>query len=83
MTSYDAREIALKWATRLGVGFHPDTYGGDYEPPLSPDEVDEYEDDMETLFSLCGDRVDPYKVCLDAMQRAGLPVDRGEPRDTY
>ena len=44
---YDASEIALKWATRLGVGFHPDTYGGDYEPPLSPEEVDEYEDDMD------------------------------------
>ena len=47
MTANDASEIALKWATRLGIGFHPDTYGGDYEPPLSPEEVDEYEDDMD------------------------------------
>ena len=51
MTANDASEIALKWATRLGIGFHPDTYGGDYEPPLSPEEVDEYEDDMGRLFS--------------------------------
>jgi hypothetical protein len=35
---------------------------------------------MEMLFSLCGgDQVDPYKVCLDAMRQAGLPV---EPRGT-
>ena len=54
MTAHDTSEIALKWATRLGVEFHPDIYGGDYEPPLSPTEVDEYEDDMEILFSLCG-----------------------------
>ena len=76
---YDASEIALKWATRLGVGFHPDTYGGDYEPPLSPTEVDEYEDDMERLFSLCGEDIDPCEVCLDAMRRAGLPADGTEP----
>jgi hypothetical protein len=76
MSGYDVSEIALKWVTRLGVEFHPDTYGGDYEPPLSPTDVDEYEDDMEILFSLCSDQVDPYEVCLDAMRRAGLPVDR-------
>ena len=64
---------------RLGIGFHPDTYGGDYEPPLSPEEVDEYEEDMERLFSLCGgDQVDPCEVCLHAMRRAGLPVDGTE-----
>ena len=80
MSGYDASEIALKWVTRLGVEFHPDTYGGDYEPPLSPADVDEYEDDMELLFSLCGgDQVDPYEVCLGAMRRAGLTVDGTEP----
>jgi hypothetical protein len=76
---YDVSEIALKWATRLGGGFHPDTYGGDYEPPLSPEEVDEYEDDMRRLISLCGEDIDPREVCLDAMRRAGLPVDGTEP----
>jgi len=52
VSGYDVSEIALKWATRLGVEFHPEIYGGDYEPPLSPTEVEEYEDDMEMLFSL-------------------------------
>jgi len=75
MTANDASEIALKWATRLGIGFHPDSYGGDYEPPLSPEEVDDYEGDMGRLFSLCGEDIDPCEVCLDAMRRAGLPVD--------
>ena len=35
MTTNDASEIALKWATRLGNGFHPNTYGGDYQTPRS------------------------------------------------
>ena len=79
MSGYDASEIALKWVTSLGVEFHPDTYGGDYEPPLSPEEVDDYEGDMGRLFSLCGEDIDPCEVCLDAMRRAGLPVDGTEP----
>ena len=33
MSGYDVSEIALKWATRLGVEFHPEIYGSDYEPP--------------------------------------------------
>jgi hypothetical protein len=39
MSGYEASEIALKWATRLGGEFHTEIYGGDYEPPLSPDEA--------------------------------------------
>lgn len=72
----EARQIAAKWAARIGVGFHPDTRGVDYVPPLAAAEAAEYDADMDALFALPGD---PYEAALTAMEDAGLlhaPVSR-------
>ena len=60
-----AEQIARRWVERLGLGFHPDTPGTDYVPPLSPAEAEEYENDMTALFATAPD---PYAVGLAAMQ---------------
>lgn len=60
--------IARKWAVRIGLGFHPDTRGADYSPALSPDQVTEYDADMERLFKLAPD---PYEVALTAGETWG------------
>jgi hypothetical protein len=59
-----ARTIARKWAKALGYGFHPDTRGRDYDPPLSVEKAMEYEYDMGKLFSLAKD---PYAVARAAV----------------
>lgn len=69
-----ARVIAAKWVQRFRLGFHPDTRGRDYVFPnklrcLTDAEADEYDADVERLFSLPGD---PYQHGLDAMRAAGL-----------
>lgn len=62
-----AEQIAWKWVIRIGVGFHPDTRGEDYAPPLSADEVAEYDADMDALFAFGGD---PYAAAVAAMEES-------------
>lgn len=62
--------IAAKWIDRIGLGFHPDTRGGDYLPAMSVAEAAEYDRDMETLFRNPG--LDPYAVCIAVEQEKGL-----------
>ncbi len=61
-----AKAICDKWAAKLGYGFHPETRGPDYRPPLSAAEAQEYEDDMMRLFGL--DILDPYLYALAALK---------------
>jgi hypothetical protein len=61
--------IADKWVGKIGLGFHPDTRGTDYEPQLSQDDVVNYEAEMDYLF---GNSADPYAIAVEAMERAGL-----------
>lgn len=56
--------ICARWLDRIGLGFHPDTPGADYVPPLSPALQAEYEGDMQTLFAVA---LDPYACGLAAM----------------
>lgn len=72
----EAVEIADKWVKKIGIGFHPDHAGLDYLPPLSAAEIAEYDSDMNRLLSLAGD---PYGVCVEAMERAGL-TGEGKPK---
>jgi len=65
----EATEIAARWVARFGLGFHPDTRGADYHPPLTVDECRAYDSDMDRLFELGGD---PYEYGLRAMRSAGL-----------
>lgn len=58
--------ICDKWAKKLGIGFHPDTHGDDYEPALSPQDGVEYEDDMDQLFELAED---PYHYGVIALKK--------------
>jgi hypothetical protein len=44
--------------------FHPDTRGADYSPPLPPEMVAKYDEDMEMLFGLG----DPYAFGIAAME---------------
>jgi len=65
----DPHAICRKWVSRIGIGFHPDTRGHDYSPPMSKSEIKEYDIDMEALFAV---DADPYKFCVMAMADAGL-----------
>lgn len=66
---HDPHAICRKWVARLGGGFHPDTRGADYSPPFDPDEIIEYDADMERLFETAAD---PYECGVMAMADAGL-----------
>jgi len=65
----EAHTICRKWVARLGLGFHPDTGGLDYAPALSPNDVEEYNSDMERLFAIASD---PYESAIEAWKSAGL-----------
>ncbi|HET6927456.1 MAG TPA: hypothetical protein VFI48_11470 [Hyphomicrobiaceae bacterium] len=73
----EAYEIAAKWATKIGGGFHPDTRGKDYvlfatsERMFSDAEAADYDGDMDRLFALAAD---PYETALCAMR----DVEEGE-----
>ena len=69
VTDTIADRIADRYAALCGMGFHPDTRGDDYVPPLA--DPASYDCDMDTLFRLAAD---PYDCGLRAMARAGLPV---------
>lgn len=69
----DPHAICRKWVARLGLGFHPDTGGLDYDPPLTPNEVEEYNGDMEALFKYAAD---PYECAIMAWADAGLITDK-------
>jgi hypothetical protein len=53
----------------LGLSFHPDTRGADYEPPLTASEAKRY--DLDMLFCQLVLQ-DPYAAGLRAMKEAGL-----------
>ena len=61
-----ATAICDKWAAKLGYGFHPDTRGADYSPPLTPMEVIAYDHDMVRLFGL--DILDPYLYAVASLE---------------
>jgi hypothetical protein len=65
----DPHAICRKWVKRLGLAFHPDTGALDYDPPLTPNEVEEYNADMAALFASAAD---PYECCVMAMADEGL-----------
>lgn len=75
----EAYEIAARWATKIGGGFHPDTPGRDYVYYLdsghrrmfSDDEAADYDADMDRLFAIAAD---PYETALCAMR----DVEEGE-----
>jgi hypothetical protein len=60
-----ASVICRRWVAVFGMGFHPDTRGNDYDPPLTAEMAAEYDADMETLFGLGGD---PYAPGIAAME---------------
>lgn len=68
-----AAQITDKWVAVLGVGFHPDTNGADYASPMRADLVAEYDRDMNKLFEVSSD---PYADALEALERAGLTMEK-------
>jgi hypothetical protein len=60
----EAMRICRRWVAMCGMGFHPDTRGADYSPPLPPEMVAKYDEDMEMLFGLG----DPYAFGIAAME---------------
>lgn len=76
-----AREVSQRWLAKLGAGLHWDTPGRDYvdvqtgQRSLTPEEVEQYERDRETLWSLA---VDPYAVAVREGERLGyFPQSEG------
>jgi hypothetical protein len=61
----ESRWICDTWVAKLGFGFHPDTRGSDYDPPLKPEEVAQYDADMELLMEVDDD---PYDIAVKAMK---------------
>ena len=61
----EALRICRRWVAMCGMGFHPDTRGGDYDPPLPARMVAKYDADMDQLFELVGD---PYAYGVQAME---------------
>ena len=61
--------ICHKWVAVLGTGFNPDTSGDDYTPELSPEEIKDYEADMDAL---CNVAANPYECAVMAMADAGF-----------
>ena len=60
------KRIATRWVRKLGFGFHPGTHGASYVPLLSRAQIKSYEADMRYLFKHA---VDPYEVCVEAMEQ--------------
>jgi hypothetical protein len=60
--------ICRKWVKRIGGGFHPDTAGFKYEPKLSAEACEEYEQDIERLFRDAPG--DPYKYAVMTIAEA-------------
>lgn len=56
-------------AVEIGLGFHPDTPAGDYEPALEGALAEEYDRMLDFVFERLED---PYAVGLDAWEMAGL-----------
>lgn len=61
-----ALAICRKWVAKIGGGFHPDTAGFRYEPKLSAQECEEYEQDIQQLFRNAPG--DPYKFAIMALR---------------
>ena len=58
------------WVRRLGLGFHPDTRGSDYSPPLTRKEAADYD---AALDAALGSRTaDPYAVAVAVWERDRL-----------
>ena len=64
-----AQRSLNRWVQHIGIGFHPDTRGADYEPPLTAGEAKQY--DLDMLFCQLVLQ-DPYAAGLRAMKDAGL-----------
>jgi len=71
--------ICRKWATRLGLCFHPDTRGTDYVSGLhlSAEEIAQYDADMATLASI-DDRYErsfrAFRTALRTGRTSGKPT---------
>jgi hypothetical protein len=73
MNHSKANEICHKWVAILGHNFNIDTPAEDYVvvgidedyPFLNPQQIEEYEKDMEKLFSLMN--LDPYSIAVNVM----------------
>jgi len=63
-------EYWLRWVSvEIGIGFHPDTRAEDYVPRL-PSKLNKEYDEM---IGFCFEYIDdPYKVGLDAWEKAGF-----------
>lgn len=68
----DPHAICRKWVSRLGMGFNPDTRGDDYTPDLSPEDITDYEADMEALWKV--------ECAVMAMADAGYDTDWFRPQ---
>ena len=66
LTEQEARALCLKWARIIGLDFHPDTRGEDYEPRLCRRHVVDYEHDMARLFAC--EWIDPYEFGVEAIR---------------
>jgi|SRR5580700_6875058 hypothetical protein len=61
----------IRWARKLGVAFHPDLPGSAYDPPLAPEEAQDYDRAMARAFRQ-GDHC-PYRVALEVWKRYQAP----------
>lgn len=53
----------------IGMGFHPDTRGAEYEPPLSPEEARALDLSLTRAQLVLGERV--YEVALEVFDSEG------------
>ena len=63
MTTYE------DWVRRLGLGFHPDNRGEDYDPPLTAAEAADYDAAVDAAFAR-GD--DPCERAMAVWRAQGL-----------
>lgn len=56
-------EWLLEVDKQIGLGFHPDTRGDDYTPPLP--NAEEFEAKRQAYFAACAEKsIDPYEFAM-------------------
>jgi hypothetical protein len=78
LTEQEARALCLKWARLIGLDFHPDRRGEDYQPRLCRRHVVDYRHDMARL--LASEGIDPYELCAVAMRELDLIAEPADDR---
>ena len=69
ITKASAQRICEHWARFIGLGFHPDTRGADYTPPMTRAQIRNYDANMRALSQYDGDY---YAIAVQALESTGV-----------